>query len=583
MVGDSDAKAKNPISGGIFVKRKKISFLGMFTAGMLCIAAIGGPLSASASDSSVPESSVSITPKANDNGWQRQNVLVQLSGEDSDGEEVTLQYRLNSGSWHDGSEVRITSDGTTTVGYRAIDSSGNVEPAHETTIRLDKTDPEISIPAQMSRDYGQDDTLTVDFDATDDLSGIDETTAAIDGHEVSHNQDISLNSYSLGTHTFEVTATDKAGNETVRETHFTVSNSADSDYPTTTAVYPAANSHGWYTGSVLVKFNVAENSEGDDIDYTQYQVNSGSWTKGTQVTVSAEGTNTVSYRSVDKEGHVEPTRELTLKVDSSRPQVTVDIEDNYQTGDTLTVDFTATDKISGIDSVEATLDGTAVSDGDKIDLDNYADGSHFLKVTAEDKAGNQTVKKAVFTIGDEDNSGTEIDQSYIEHITSDLQSWSDAGSLSETLVDQKLIKELEIADYHLDEGDWQAACGKLGSLINYVRAQSGKQIPVDIAKHLANDLETLRKQILQWQTEEQNVGAANQQRRMQHRNRFAYAWGCVNKAQNWVKNKAQNTQSNQGKQLKNTQDNRQGKAPGNSGGNKWGGGRGNGVARGRNK
>ena len=50
------------------------------------------------------------------------------------------------------------------------------------------------------------------------------------------------------------------------------------------------------------------------VDYTEYRVNGGAWTKGTSVTVSALGAQAVEYRSADKAGNVETAKSVAFTI-----------------------------------------------------------------------------------------------------------------------------------------------------------------------------------------------------------------------------------------------------------------------------
>jgi photosystem II stability/assembly factor-like uncharacterized protein len=94
---------------------------------------------------------------------------------------------------------------------------------------------------------------------------------------------------------------------------------SDTTAPTTTvAGLPA----GWKNKPVKLTFTASDNSGGSGVDYTQYKLGSGSWTKGSTVTISTPGTTTVSYRSADKAGNVEKTKTATVKIDTGLPTTT---------------------------------------------------------------------------------------------------------------------------------------------------------------------------------------------------------------------------------------------------------------------
>ena len=74
--------------------------------------------------------------------------------------------------------------------------------------------------------------------------------------------------------------------------------------------------------------------------------------------------------------------------------------DDYGYDETLTIDVNVTDDLSGVYSTKITLDGNEVSDGDAIDLADFALGDHTLRVGAEDTAGNVSNSSVTFTVVD---------------------------------------------------------------------------------------------------------------------------------------------------------------------------------------
>jgi len=106
----------------------------------------------------------------------------------------------------------VTAEGTTTIYYRSIDNRGNFEPTKTEAIKIDKTPPIITITSPQAKDYLHSESVTLNFSATDALSGIDLVTALLDSTPVTNGQVIDLRTLTLGQHTLTVTAVDKAGN-----------------------------------------------------------------------------------------------------------------------------------------------------------------------------------------------------------------------------------------------------------------------------------------------------------------------------------------------------------------------------------
>lgn len=82
--------------------------------------------------------------------------------------------------------------------------------------------PSIAINSPTNSSYGHAESLTIDFDVTDDLSGVYATEALLDGQPVRDGDSIDLLNLSLGEHVLTVRAEDTAGNTVEQQVTFTV-------------------------------------------------------------------------------------------------------------------------------------------------------------------------------------------------------------------------------------------------------------------------------------------------------------------------------------------------------------------------
>ena len=55
------------------------------------------------------------------------------------------------------------------------------------------------------------------------------------------------------------------------------------------------------------------------VDYTEFRLDDGAWTRGARVDVTADGVHTLWYRSADKAGNLEEARSCVVRVDSAGP------------------------------------------------------------------------------------------------------------------------------------------------------------------------------------------------------------------------------------------------------------------------
>ncbi len=73
--------------------------------------------------------------------------------------------------------------------------------------------------------------------------------------------------------------------------------------------------NAWHATPVTVTFKATDALSG--VAFTEYQLDGGSWTRGTTLTVSAVGAHTVAYRSHDNAGNVETARTAQVNIGST--------------------------------------------------------------------------------------------------------------------------------------------------------------------------------------------------------------------------------------------------------------------------
>jgi N-acetylneuraminic acid mutarotase len=134
-------------------------------------------------DTTPPTTTATPSPAANAAAWNKTNVTVTLNATDNAGGSgvQSITYSLNgqqsSGATIPGNTASVPLlfvDGTTTVKYYATDNSGNVEPEHALSIRIDKTAPFLSYPFNVTTQAMSSAGATVTFSVSgsDSLSGL---------------------------------------------------------------------------------------------------------------------------------------------------------------------------------------------------------------------------------------------------------------------------------------------------------------------------------------------------------------------------------------------------------------------------
>jgi hypothetical protein len=257
-----------------------------------------------------------------DAAWHNRSVTVSLTAVDSDSGTATITYRVDrAATWKTvalpSAVVAIpapadhSGDGTHTIDYFATDNAGNVAATRSCTVRIDTTKPHTSVTGNDDLWHPQD--VTVTFSATDGLSGVSTTGYRIDDADWTTGGSATvLASAGDGRHTVSYRSTDKAGN--IEDTG-SVSVLIDTASPVTHA---SGHDAAWHRTPVTVTLTATDSQSG--VAETQYQMDGEQqWTTGAALTVSANGSHTVRYRSVDAAGNVEMAKACTVKIDTIKP------------------------------------------------------------------------------------------------------------------------------------------------------------------------------------------------------------------------------------------------------------------------
>ena len=112
-------------------------------------------------------------------------------------------------------------DGSHTIRLTATDVVGNSANT-SINVTVDNTPPNVLLNLTNGTEFYSDELWTVDFNATDSLSGIDTAVLTIDGIEWNRSDIVDMRYLSLGEHDVVVSAYDNAGNHNSTSTNFTI-------------------------------------------------------------------------------------------------------------------------------------------------------------------------------------------------------------------------------------------------------------------------------------------------------------------------------------------------------------------------
>jgi large repetitive protein len=309
-------------------------------------------------DKTAPTIGHTQTPAPNAAGWNNSDVMVEFACADS---------LSGIASCSEPSTIDAESGGTSITGT-AVDHAGN-QADDELTVRLDKTAPTVvATPDRPANGNGwYNAPVVVGFQCADDLSNVADCPAAVTLTEGAGQ-------------TATGTGHDVAGNAssaTVDGINIDATAPLLSGAPT---VPPNAN--GWYNGDVQVHWTCSDAGSGIDGQCPP------------ESTIIGEGTGLVSVASVNDLAGNTTTRASapTVRIDRTPPVTTASAPAGW-VNDSVTVDFSAVDGLSGVDTTHFSLDGGPTHDAASVQVDT--EGDHTLAFWSTDAAGND---EAVQTI-----------------------------------------------------------------------------------------------------------------------------------------------------------------------------------------
>lgn len=169
--------------------------------------------------------------------------------------------------------------------------------------------------------------------------------------------------------------------------------------PVTTATLSAEpNESGWINQAV--KVTLKADSDTADVYYSLNRSKEAVYS--TPVNIEKDGRHTLTYHAVPGKGKPEEAKTLSLNIDTAPPVAELkesghevrDVEETSQ----LNFDLTADDILSGIASQQLLLDGKPITEDQPLSAADVGAGSHTVKYTVKDAAGNMAEKSYTFQV-----------------------------------------------------------------------------------------------------------------------------------------------------------------------------------------
>jgi hypothetical protein len=319
----------------------------------------------------------------------------------------------------------LLSNGPHTFEVRALDNSGNNDNSPEIfTWSVDATPPDTTINSANDGNNktvsnggnGTSRSMTFTFTGSDEGVGVDHFECSLDGASFTTcTSPIKFSNLADGSHTLELRAEDKAGNEGPTPTAFIWT--INTTPPNTTINSVTNGNKNTVTNNSNSKSNIvtiafAATEAVANLDHFECSIDNSGFANCTSPfripNLLSDGPHTIKVRAVDNSGHEDsspalyawtvdtsaPTTNITSATDGNKNPISADAG---TPSTAMIFTFSGTDTGVGLDRFECSLDGASFATcASPIQFDALGSGAHKLLVRAVDNVGNQGTIPASF-------------------------------------------------------------------------------------------------------------------------------------------------------------------------------------------
>lgn len=312
--------------------------------------------------------------------WRSAPVTVTVQAVDAGSGIDLIEYRrpgVLTGSTSTTASVTIAEEGDNVLETRVTDRAGNRTNWRRQHFKIDTSLPvdTIDIPAGWQR------TNSFTLTATDAYSGVDDIEYTVNGGvEQIGNPGQTVNVGADGTYTIVSRAIDYAGHSSAYTTRTL---KVDTLNPVNTSAVPDTD---WLDAPLELTLS------GTDLrlDTMQWRVDGGEVRDGGTALVDVDGTHVLETRALDEAGNDSGWRSDTVKIDATAPVNSTPASPSGWRNGAYSAVIAGNDGAgSGIDRIERTIDGGAVSNDPNVTI--TGDGVHTLRSRIVDEVGHASV------------------------------------------------------------------------------------------------------------------------------------------------------------------------------------------------
>lgn len=280
----------------------------------------GDTVTTETQDTTPPTITATVTPEANENGWHNTDVTVHFDATDDSG--------IKPGSVTPDVIFSAEGEDQSVIGG-AEDNAGNKNSFTVGNINIDKTAPvtEATPIGTQGNNEWYTSSVTINFSATDNLSGVDKTSYSLDGGNVQSGNSVTIDDDGL--HQIKYHSQDLAGNA---ETEKSLEIKIDQTAPVVSITSPE-NKNYKNSGMLLIKFAVRDNLTAEENLKTEIRYD-GNIMDNLSVDLSLEklGEHVVSIVAIDEAGNGSEVAQASFNVDTDIDSISKNVKHYFSLG-----------------------------------------------------------------------------------------------------------------------------------------------------------------------------------------------------------------------------------------------------------
>lgn len=418
-------------------------------------------------DDTAPVTSISVGEpqyQTENNLFITSATMMTLAATDAVSGVAVTEYRINGGEWISYEPFNIQIDGQSLIEYRSRDKVGNLEETRSLQVVVENVPPVTDIVVgqpQYTDEKGLFVTSGTEFivSADDAQSGVSLIEYRLDENNWTEFAPFTIEAE--GDHVIAYRSVDNLGNVAeVQSLAVTVDNTAPASTIEIGQPKIQTDETLYITGVAGIIISATDNLAG--IGAIEYRFDGGEWQSyAPTLTVETldDGQHKVEYRAVDNVGNVEEAQGLTVVVDNSAPETTLDAngaqftseDGTFYANATTMFNMVATDEYSGVSSTEYRID-----EGTWLVYEPFAlndEGEHRIEYRSRDSLGNlEGTKLQIVVI---DSTPPETSAATGSPQFSDDNALYITGATEIALSSYDSSSGAAAIEYRFDGGDWQ--------------------------------------------------------------------------------------------------------------------------------